>query len=64
MTQETQIRLRPDGSIDTGYYMNRGRAARSEQAHKLARAGGRRVSAVAMAGTAIFAALLLMPVVF
>ncbi|WP_343080171.1 hypothetical protein [Ostreiculturibacter nitratireducens] len=34
---ETPIRTRPDGSIDTAYYMARGRLARSEQAHRLAR---------------------------
>ena len=28
-------RLRKDGSIDTGYYMARGRVLRSEQAHRM-----------------------------
>jgi hypothetical protein len=39
------IRRRPDGSIDTGYYMSRGRAARAEQARSLfvGSAGGGRV---------------------
>lgn len=37
MTQYTDpdIRLRPDGSIDTAYYMARGRQKRSEQARKM-----------------------------
>ncbi len=34
---DTPLRLRPDGSIDTAYYMERGRRARSEQAHRLFR---------------------------
>ncbi len=29
------IKLRPDGSIDTGYYMQIGRRKRSEQAHRM-----------------------------
>jgi hypothetical protein len=39
MTQDhdDNIRLRPDGSIDTGYYMKIGRDLRSEQAHAMAR---------------------------
>jgi hypothetical protein len=37
MAQETEIRLRPDGSIDTAYYMQIGRHMRSQQAHHLAR---------------------------
>lgn len=32
---ETQIRLRRDGSIDTAYYMQRGRLLRSRAAHDL-----------------------------
>ncbi len=32
------IRLRPDGSIDTAYYMARGRQKRSEQARDIAKA--------------------------
>lgn len=35
---DEDIRLRPDGSIDTAYYMARGRHARSQQAHRMARA--------------------------
>lgn len=33
--QTTTIRTRPDGSIDTDYYIRLGRRARSEQAHAL-----------------------------
>lgn len=42
------IRYRPDGSIDTAYYMQIGRQERSGQAHKLAKSvlpKPRRVSA-------------------
>lgn len=31
----TEIRTRPDGSIDTDHYIRRGRRARSEQAHAM-----------------------------
>ncbi|WP_323769188.1 hypothetical protein [Antarctobacter sp.] len=31
------IRTRPDGSIDTAYYMARGRVMRSEAAHAMVR---------------------------
>lgn len=37
MTQKNDIRLRPDGSIDTGHYMAIGRRMRSERAHEMAR---------------------------
>lgn len=38
MTCTTQtLRTRPDGSIDTGYYMARGRVLRSQAAHALIR---------------------------
>lgn len=32
---EIDIKYRPDGSIDTAYYMNIGRKTRSQQAHKM-----------------------------
>lgn len=35
MTQSDDIRYRPDGSIDTEYYMERGRHLRSCKAHEL-----------------------------
>lgn len=35
MTSTTDIRTRPDGSIDTAYYIDRGRRLRSEQAHRM-----------------------------
>ncbi len=35
MTHETQIRRRPDGSIDTASYMALGRLRRGEAAHAL-----------------------------
>lgn len=34
---DEDIRLRPDGSIDTAYYMARGRRERSQQAHRMAK---------------------------
>lgn len=34
----TQIKRRPDGSIDTAYYMAIGRQERAAQAHNLAKA--------------------------
>lgn len=38
MTRDTQtLRTRPDGSIDTAYYMARGRRMRSEAAHAMFR---------------------------
>lgn len=38
MTRDTQtLRTRPDGSIDTAYYMARGRRLRSEAAHAMFR---------------------------
>jgi len=36
MTDSQDIRFRRDGSIDTGYYMDRGRVRRSEAAHEMA----------------------------
>lgn len=35
MTQDIQIRRRPDGSIDTAYYTTQARVQRSAQAHAL-----------------------------
>lgn len=35
MTHTTEIKRRPDGSIDTAFYMARGRQLRSEQAHTM-----------------------------
>lgn len=35
---QTAIRTRTDGSIDTAHYMQRGRALRSDQAHRMMRA--------------------------
>ena len=33
--QDTTIKTRPDGSIDTAYYMAKGRMARSRAAHQI-----------------------------
>jgi hypothetical protein len=35
MTRDPNIRTRKDGSIDTGYYMAKGRDLRSSKAHEL-----------------------------
>lgn len=35
MTDQAPIQTRPDGSIDTAFYMARGRRLRSEQAHRV-----------------------------
>ena len=64
MTPTTSIRTRRDGSIDTTHYIALGRAARSRQAHDMARAGGRGLARAAMAGTAVIAALVVLPVLF
>ena len=55
----TPIRTRRDGSIDTAHYIARGRQARSEQAHNMARNAGAgiartvTVSALFLCGLAI-----------
>ena len=50
MTQDTDtpIRRRPDGSIDTAYYMARGRRQRSETFHQASRRAGRTLPRVAI----------------
>ena len=40
---ENEIRRRKDGSIDTDYYMEKGRDARSAQAHKISTSFGQRL---------------------
>ncbi|MDG4648490.1 hypothetical protein P6F26_08530 [Roseibacterium sp. SDUM158017] len=42
MTDTRTIRRRPDGSIDTAFYMNAGRRHRSEAAHGIAGRAARR----------------------
>ena len=37
MNDTTQIRHRPDGSIDTAHHTAKGRGCRSESAHEIAR---------------------------
>lgn len=48
MTQYTDnaIRRHADGSIDTGFYLARGRVARSRQAHRLLGAASRQAGRV------------------
>jgi hypothetical protein len=41
---DIKIKYRPDGSIDTSYYMEIGRQKRSEQAHELTGKVSRRLS--------------------
>lgn len=62
MTTQSQIKTRHDGSIDTAFYMARGRRMRSETAHDIAKTATRRSSrilpALAIAG---FALLMVVP---
>ena len=46
MEQQTEIKTRADGSIDTAYYMARGRLARSEKAHEAGRGFGHLVKTI------------------
>jgi len=43
-TSNENIKLRKDGSIDTNFYMTRGRYVRSQQAHNMSGAAFRSVS--------------------
>lgn len=63
MTRPAEIRRRPDGSIDTAHYMARGRARRSEAAHRmLAPAAPSRPARRPLFGlAALFAALPFLP---
>lgn len=36
---DQRINRRPDGSIDTQFYLSRGHVARSRQAHRIVRGG-------------------------
>ena len=45
---DTPIRRRPDGSIDTAYYMARGRRQRSETFHGMSRNTGRALPKLAI----------------
>jgi hypothetical protein len=51
------IRTRADGSIDTAFYMARGREMRSAQAHRMAGSGGRRTIRPLALLTAFFAVI-------
>lgn len=44
MNQDPQIRRTPDGSIDTKYYMEKGRDCRSHAARGLVARAGRAIS--------------------
>jgi hypothetical protein len=44
-TDHTPVRIRRDGSIDTAFYLQRGRKMRSEAAHSLAAGSRPRASA-------------------
>ena len=45
MTDTSHVRRRPDGSIDTAYYTQQGRARRSAAAHQMAGAAARSLRA-------------------
>lgn len=61
MTDPTEIRRRPDGSIDTAFYTARGRQARGRQARHLAGAIARRLGAGAVAAAALVLAAAALP---
>lgn len=44
MTAESELRRRKDGSIDTAYYMAKGREARSAQAHQMGKSMWQRLT--------------------
>ena len=46
MTDTQNIYRRPDGSIDTGYYLERGRCRRSHAAHEMASRAGKKTRGV------------------
>ncbi|MBF9032378.1 hypothetical protein HKCCE3408_18415 [Rhodobacterales bacterium HKCCE3408] len=58
------LRTRRDGSIDTSFYMQRGRALRSRQAHMMTHSTSRAVARTAVAATFVFALILVLPAVF
>lgn len=55
------LRLRPDGSIDTAWYMARGRLARGRQARRLSRGAGRALGRSAPGLLAALATAILWP---
>ena len=56
------IKTRPDGSIDTAFYMTRGRQMRSQQAADMARHGSRKaLSLVPVLAIFGFAVLVIVP---
>ncbi|MDF0602731.1 hypothetical protein P1J78_18480 [Psychromarinibacter sp. C21-152] len=60
-THPTDIRRRPDGSIDTAHYMAKGRRRRSEAAHRLTAAAPRRARRPLFGLAALIAALPFLP---
>jgi len=57
----TAPRTRPDGSIDTAYYMARGRRMRSQQAHHLAGRASARLPALGVVALTVLAAMVALP---
>jgi len=57
----TTPRTRPDGSIDTAYYMARGRQLRSRQAHRLAGRASARLPALGVVALTVLAAIMVLP---
>ncbi len=55
MTTETQIRRRPDGSIDTAHYMAKGRTCRSDAAHRVVATGSAKTRRPLFSLAALFA---------
>ncbi len=57
----TAPRTRPDGSIDTAYYMARCRQMRSRQAHHLAGRASARLPALGVVALTVLAAMVVLP---
>jgi len=57
----TAPRIRPDGSIDTAYYMARGRQMRSRQAHHIAGRASAKLPALGVVALTVLAAMVVLP---
>ena len=57
----TAPRIRPDGSIDTAYYMARGRQLRSRQAHHIARRASAKLPALGVVALTVLVAMVVLP---
>ena len=62
MQDPAPFRTRHDGSIDTAHYIARGRAARSRQAHRMARKAGARLGRLTVACGMVLGLVLFAPI--